>query len=86
MFYILYGNSAETLRKELSAKRQENATKDIEFVKDLALDIFYEELINGSDFVTFVEVVNDSANEIVFSVKGNHSDPEIQKNKNYFNA
>lgn len=84
MFYVLYGNKTAKVRRELNEKRQEYAKTDIEVVKDFAMDIFSEDVINDTEPVTFVNILDESNDEIVFSIEGNPSEPKIYENKKYF--
>lgn len=84
MYYILYGNDKETLRRELSPKRQEYAKTEVESLKNFAMDIFSEDLINGTDIITFVKVMKKIPDEVVFSISGDHLNSEIFENKKYF--
>ena len=84
MYYVLYGNETTTLRKELSSERQTHAQRDIQLVKEFAMAIFYEDVINNEEIITFAKVMDHRTEDVVFSIEENGTKPKIYENEKYF--
>lgn len=80
MFYIEYGNSAVTLKWE----QKENTMKDAGLARDLALDIFHEDLIDGVGVITFAKVIDEDTNETVYAIEQTETGHTTQVNRKYF--
>lgn len=84
MYYVLYGNDQHSLRKELTSERQTQAQKDIQLVKEFAMAIFYEDLLDETDVITFVKIIDQRTEDVVFSIEEKDAKPRMYENEQYF--